>query len=130
MTDPKKKVLYRFEEEGDSGFFAIEVEEYGETKANDHYNENTTRSGSNKEDKAFTDAKSTFEKALSPLKAAWRTLDSFMEDAAPDEAEIEMGIKLAGKAGIPFVIMANKDVHFTVKMKWIKGKKGEEKPEV
>lgn len=123
MQEPNKKVLYTFDnDDAESGFFAIEVEEYGDVsaQAKDHYQEGQTRGGKDETDEKFKEAAITFQKALAPLKAAWKGLDNVLEEVTPDEATIEMGVKIAGKMGIPFVIMADKDVHFKVTLMWKK----------
>lgn len=129
MKEPKK-VLYKFDnDDTNDGFFAIEVEEY-ETPTNSkngHYDENVTRGRKKDMDEKFKEAETTFQKALSPLKAVWKGLDNILEDVAPDEATIEMGVKIAGRAGVPFVIMADKDVHFKVTLKWSREQKKTEK---
>lgn len=119
------KVLYEFNSDDPNGSFCVEVEEVNKP-SNDYYDEDATRGDNEKDAEQRKKMSVTFEKALSPLKSAWNSVATLMEDMSPDETSIEMGVKIGGKAGIPFAILASKDYHLKVTMKWKKAEKVEE----
>jgi hypothetical protein len=119
MAD-NKKVLYEFNEDSENGVFMIEVEEAVAESNHDYYDENATRGGDDKSEKENKKVATTFEKALSPLKSVLNSVAKLKNEASPDEMSIEMGVKIGGKAGMPFVILATTDYHLKVTMKWTK----------
>lgn len=64
-------------------------------------------------------ARVTLEAAIEQLKPSLRKIGNMLNDVAPDEAEIEFGLKIGGETGI-IIAKGSVDVNFTVRLCWKK----------
>ncbi len=78
--------------------------------------------GSYSESRSVIDnAQESFEKALRPLKEVSNSIVNCIKDIAnaPDEVEVELGLKFTASAGI-ILTSLDSEAHFKVSLKWTK----------
>ena len=69
---------------------------------------------------AITEAQKTLHQAIGTAKsAAELVLNSFKEMNAPDEINLQFGVKMAAKAGV-IIASASSEANFQVSLKWKK----------
>jgi hypothetical protein len=68
----------------------------------------------------IVDAGKRLEDALAATIPAMRSVTNLLRDMAPDEHEIEFGLKLTAEAGA-LVAKTAAEGHFTVKLRWRQG---------
>jgi hypothetical protein len=59
----------------------------------------------------------TLEQALTSLKPALQTMKQVLKELAPDEAEIEFGLKIGGESGV-IIAKGTAEVNFVIRMSW------------
>lgn len=64
-------------------------------------------------------ARVSLEKALADLKPTLDRLKKTVHDLAPDEAEIEFGLKIGGETGVIFA-KGTGEVNFKIRVSWKK----------
>ncbi len=97
--------LVRFEtRKGDGLLFEVEDDAYGlETIA--------------RNDAGVVEAGERLEDAIAKARPTIRTIVEALRELAPDEHEIEFGIKLSAEAGV-VVAKTAVEGHFTIKLHW------------
>jgi hypothetical protein len=111
----------------DGGTMLVEVDEQ------EGYTETTMRGGLVKAARPASEvvenAKKTFEEALEKIKPAAQSIISTLRDLhdAPDEIDVQFGIKLSAEAGA-FIASAGVEANYTVSLKWVKSQPARKQP--
>jgi len=74
------------------------------------------------EEEAEKETLGKFEDAIQTVKNLGLLIRSTLEDISPDEASVEMGVKLDAKANA-FLVSSSTEVQFKFTIKWIKSEK-------
>jgi hypothetical protein len=79
------------------------------------------RGGSAESRGIIESAQQSFEKALHPLKEVSNSIINCIKDIAnaPNEVEVELGLKFTAKAGI-ILTSLDSEAHFKISLKWIR----------
>jgi hypothetical protein len=67
--------------------------------------------------KGIAKAQVTLEEALTKLKPSLQKIAHLLKELAPEEAEVEFGIKIGGETGV-IVAKGTAEVNFIVRMTW------------
>ena len=67
--------------------------------------------------KGIAKAQVTLEQALTNLKPALQKIAHVLRELAPEEAEVEFGLKIGGETGV-IVAKGTAEVNFVVRMTW------------
>lgn len=59
----------------------------------------------------------TLEQALTRLKPSLQKMTQVLKELAPDEAEIEFGLKIGGESGV-IIAKGTAEVNFVIRMSW------------
>jgi hypothetical protein len=59
----------------------------------------------------------TLEQALTKLKPSLQKLMHMVKELAPDEAEVEFGLKIGGETGV-IIAKGTAEVNFVIRMSW------------
>lgn len=62
-------------------------------------------------------ARVTLEEALTKLKPSLQKIAHVLQELAPEEAEVEFGLKVGGETGM-IIAKGTAEVNFTVRMTW------------
>ena len=62
-------------------------------------------------------AQITVEQALAKLKPSLQKLTHMLKELAPDEAEVEFGLKIGGETGV-IIAKGTGEVNFVIRMSW------------
>jgi hypothetical protein len=62
-------------------------------------------------------ARVTLEEALGKLKPSLQKIVQLLKEMAPDETELEFGLKIGGETGV-IIAKGTAEVNFTVRMTW------------
>jgi hypothetical protein len=62
-------------------------------------------------------ARVTLEEALGKLKPSLQKIVHLLKEMAPDETELEFGLKIGGETGV-IIAKGTAEVNFTVRMSW------------
>ena len=62
-------------------------------------------------------AQITLEQALAKLKPSLQKLTHVLKELAPDEAEVEFGLKIGGETGV-IIAKGTGEVNFVIRMSW------------
>jgi hypothetical protein len=68
-------------------------------------------------DKVADRARVTLEEALAKLKPSLRKIVDMLKELAPDETEMEFGLKIGGETGV-IIAKGTAEVNFTIRMSW------------
>jgi hypothetical protein len=67
--------------------------------------------------KGIAKAQVTLEQALTSLKPSLQKISHVLKDLAPDESEVEFGLKIGGETGV-IIAKGTAEVNFVVRMTW------------
>ena len=70
-----------------------------------------------RDSRGFVDAAQRLEQALQTVRPTAERVLAAVKDLAPDQKEIELGIKLNAEAGA-LIAKTSAEAHFTVKLTW------------
>ena len=73
-------------------------------------------------DKAADRARVTLEEALTKLKPSLQKIVHLLKELAPDETEVEFGLKIGGETGM-IIAKGTAEVNFAIRMSWKSGER-------
>jgi hypothetical protein len=73
--------------------------------------------------KGIAKAQVTLEQALTSLKPSLQKISHVLQELAPEESEVEFGLKIGGETGV-ILAKGTAEVNFVVRMTWKAGESG------
>ena len=73
-------------------------------------------------DKVADRARVTLEEALTKLKPSLQKIVHLLKELAPDETEVEFGLKIGGETGV-IIAKGTAEVNFAIRMSWKSGER-------